>query len=66
MNQEKTMAELQQENEELRALLAQVLRAYAILDEAIKACPAASPSESDATVGNTADVKRLLKKYSRL
>ena len=66
MSQEKTLAELQRENAELRELLAQVLRAYAILDDAIKACPAAAEDGSRTTVEDTADVKRLLKKYSRL
>lgn len=62
----KTREELQRENEELRAFLTQVLKAYAILDEAIRACPAAIQSDTDATVGSAAEVKRLLEKYSKL
>ena len=66
MGAKKTQEELQRENEELRALLTQVLKAYAILDEAIRACPAAVQSDADATVGSATEVKRLLEKYSKL
>lgn len=66
MGSEKTREELQRENEELRTLLTQVLKAYTILEDAIRACPAAAESSADATVGSATEVKRLLEKYSKL
>lgn len=65
MDPEKTREELLQENEELRALLAQVWKAYAILDEALRECAAAAPGDA-ATVESPTEVKRLLRKYSKL
>ncbi len=65
MREEKTLEELKAENARLRKLLDEVLKAYAILDSALKACPEAD-GDGDATVDSGAHVKKLLEKYSRL
>lgn len=67
MENDKRIEELQNENARLRELLSEVLKAYDILDRAVKACPV-SGKEKNAikTLESRADVKKLLKKYSRL
>ena len=65
MQEEKTREQLLEENARLRALLAQVREAYALLEAVVRDCPA-EVSRTDATVDSKADVKKLLKKYSRL
>ena len=58
MNGEKTLEELKKENEELRMLLSQVCKAYEILDNVIKSCPAPLTKEgADVTVDSKSDVK---------
>lgn len=67
MDRDKRIEELQKENAQLRELLSEVLKAYDILDRAVKACPLSEKEKNaDKTVESKADVKRLLKKYSRL
>ena len=66
MSREKTLEELEKENKELRAALAQVMQAYEALGDALRACPEISENSSDATAQSTRDVKKLLEKYSRL
>lgn len=65
MQEEKTREQLLEENARLRALLAQVREAYALLEVVVRDCPA-DVGRTDATVDSKADVKKLLKKYSRL
>lgn len=67
MDREKTLEELKQENEQLRALLRQVYAAHQALGEVLDACPIPLEEQPNhATVDSTSEVKRLLEKYSRL
>lgn len=67
MSTGKSYEELKKENEELRALLLKVYKAYDILNEALSTCSDLLKRDGEnATVESVSDVKKLLDKYSRL
>ena len=67
MSTGKSYEELKKENEELRALLLKVYKAYDILNEALSTDSDFLKRDGEnATVESVSDVKKLLDKYSRL
>ena len=67
MSTDKSYEELKKENEELRALLLKVYKAYDILNEALSTGSDFLKRDGEnATVESASDVKKLLDKYSRL
>lgn len=67
LSTEKSYEELKKENEELRALLLKVYKAYDILNEALSTGSDFLKRDGEnATVESASDVKKLLDKYSRL
>ena len=67
LSTEKSYEELKKENEELRALLLKVYKAYDILNEAFSTGSDLLKRDGEnATVESASDVKKLLDKYSRL
>ena len=67
LSTEKSYEELKKENEELRALLLKVYKAYDILNEALSTGSDLLKRDGEnATVESASDVKKLLDKYSRL
>lgn len=67
MSTDKSYEELKKENEELRALLLKVYKAYDILNEALSTGSDLLKRDGEnATVESASDVKKLLDKYSRL
>lgn len=63
MNKEKTLEELKIENNELKNLLSEVIKKYDLLGDALREY---RENQSEATVSSVDDIKKLLKKYSRL
>lgn len=67
LSTDKSYEELKKENEELRALLLKVYKAYDILNEALSTGSDFLKRDGEnATVESASDVKKLLDKYSRL
>ncbi|MGI6279672.1 MAG: hypothetical protein ACOYJS_03825 [Acutalibacteraceae bacterium] len=63
MNKEKTLEELKIENNELKNLLSEVIKKYDLLGDELRKY---RENQSEATVSSVDDIKKLLKKYSRL
>lgn len=63
MNKEKTLEELKIENNELKNLLSEVIKKYDLLGDELREY---RENQSEATVSSVDDIKKLLKKYSRL
>ena len=63
MNKEKTLEELKIENNELKNLLSEVIKKYDLLGDELREYRA---NQNEATVSSVDDIKKLLKKYSRL
>jgi hypothetical protein len=63
LNKEKTLEELKIENNELKNLLSEVIKKYDLLGDELRKY---RENQSEATVSSVDDIKKLLKKYSRL
>lgn len=63
MNKEKTLEELKIENTELKNLLSEVIKKYDLLGDELREY---RENQNEATVSSVYDIKKLLKKYSRL
>ena len=63
MNKEKTLEELKIENNELKNLLSEVIKKYDLLGDELREY---RENQNGATVSSVDDIKKLLKKYSRL
>ena len=63
MNKEKTLEELKIENNELMNLLSEVIKKYDLLGDELREY---RENQNEATVSSVDDIKKLLKKYSRL
>lgn len=63
MNKEKTLEELKIENTELKNLLSEVIKKYDLLGDELREY---RENQNEATVSSVDDIKKLLKKYSRL
>lgn len=63
MNKEKTFEELKIENTELKNLLSEVIKKYDLLGDELREY---RENQNEATVSSVDDIKKLLKKYSRL
>lgn len=63
MNKEKTLEELKIENNELKNLLSEVIKKYDLLGDELREY---RENQNEATVSSVDDIKKLLKKYSRL
>lgn len=67
MSGEKSIKQLEKENEELRDILTKVVQAYDILNDELKDYKEKNGVDpKNAKVSNPTDVKKLLEKYSRL
>lgn len=64
---EPSLSELQKENAELKKLISKVENAYALLDEIMQDYRRITGDDSTkSTVSDDDDVKKILKKYSRI
>lgn len=66
MKKELTVAELEKENEEIKALLSKVVKAYDLIDKELEQYKKKMGNEENSTISSIDDVKKLLDKYSRL
>ncbi len=67
MASEPTVSELQKENAELKKLISKVENAYSLLDEIMQDYRRLTGDDkSKSTVSDNDDVKKILKKYSRI
>lgn len=67
MISELSVSELQKENAELKKLISKVENAYSLLDEIMQDYRRITGDEGEkSTVSDNDDVKKILKKYSRI
>ena len=64
MENKPTYEELERENGELKDILAEVIKAYDILDKVLKQYKEKNAGSMNSTVTSVNDVKKLLDKYS--
>ncbi len=66
MDEYLSIEELKKENQELKNLLAKILKAYDLVSDELEEYKIKIMTQQNATVSSTDDVKKLLEKYSRL